>query len=176
MTATPCIRHVTLSTGHARDSSRAEVADATLKVLAPWLDRALETGGRPVPLPVPSLASFSAVAIPQGRGGLVVTLYGPAGPHIPGRTAPAGQAGIPLVTFGIGLGPEESDIWEQMAEAFGVAPGLEFPPGPWCAAFLHAAAAAYPHSLTWLGDFERCVAWAWISRRPGLRAVPGATA
>ena len=39
------------------------------------------------------------------------------------------------------------------------------PPHPWLAVALHAPLIVHPHSqqiMGWLGDAERCVAWAWI--------------
>ena len=36
------------------------------------------------------------------------------------------------------------------------------PEPPWCAVEIHPALALYPAAAEWLGDFERCVAWAWV--------------
>ena len=33
---------------------------------------------------------------------------------------------------------------------------------PACVVRLHATIAADPSTWSWLGDFERCLAWAWI--------------
>src|SRR5690606_41540555 len=42
------------------------------------------------------------------------------------------------------------------------------PPEPWCAALLDSAAARQPaEGLMALGDFERCLAWAWLSENDG---------
>jgi len=45
------------------------------------------------------------------------------------------------------------------------------PPVPWCAVSVHTPVGAFPEALDWLGDFERCIAWAWITRNPALGAV-----
>jgi hypothetical protein len=38
------------------------------------------------------------------------------------------------------------------------------PQTPWCAAKLMPGLSAYPAAAMWLGDMERCVAWAWIEK------------
>lgn len=42
------------------------------------------------------------------------------------------------------------------------------PPEPWYAARLEAAVLAHQDALSWLGDFECCIAWAWVLRKTTL--------
>lgn len=41
---------------------------------------------------------------------------------------------------------------------------VECPGEPWCAVRLEPGIALYPETAHWLGDFERCLAWAWLER------------
>lgn len=88
------INHLTLITGHNARTSRADVDDDVLALVAPWL-LSIVNAGQKSPLPVPALSHFSAVAYVQD-GGLVVTVYGSSGPHLPGQPA---NSDIPLVTL-----------------------------------------------------------------------------
>lgn len=151
---------ITLSTGHCLRTPRSEVHDETLALLVPWLNRAVETGNVE-PLPVPALSHFGARAIKDI--GLVVTIYGPLGPHMTGH--PHSGKWLPLSTLGIAQRSRESaDLWVSMLAHFGGKPGITAPGAPWAAVAIHATLGGYPDALQWLTDFERCLAWAWISR------------
>lgn len=164
----PYINHITLSTGHTRRSPRNEVGDEPLRLLVPWLNDML-VGQIPLPLPVPNLYHYSASATVDG-GGLVCTIWGPAGPHTPGLPY-AGEA-IPIITLGVAQRSRHGeDLWARMVANFGAAASAKCPSEPWCAVALHPGMAMYPDSSEWLGDLERCIAWAWITRAPHLRAA-----
>lgn len=154
------INHITLATGHCRRSPRDEVDDGALQALTPWLKNAIASG-RIEPLPVQELSHCGAKAIKEV--GLVVTVYGPRGPHTPGE--PHRGDYLPLVTLGVAQRSREArDLWGHMAGH--LKPGLEMPSTPWCAVAIHPTAAAFLDALKWLGDLERCIAWAWITRNP----------
>lgn len=162
------INHITLNTGHLARTQRAGVDPEVTALLAPWL-QVIVNSGQAHPLPVPELAHISAQAFVQD-GGLVVTVSAPAGPHTPGKphTGPA----MPLVTLGVAQRSRQgAALWALLVNAFGQKPGLQEPGAPWLAVALHPSAAAYTGALDWLGDFERCIAWAWITRNPVLGAV-----
>jgi hypothetical protein len=36
---------------------------------------------------------------------------------------------------------------------------------PWCAVILTPNAARQIDQMDWLGDFERCLAWAWLDKQ-----------
>lgn len=159
------INHITLASGRCRRSPRAEVHDATLAIIAPWLNKARATGSIE-PLPVAQLAHYGARVIKDI--GLVVTIYGPRGPHTPGR--PHSGEWLPLVTLGIAQRSRESaDLWAALRANFGGYPGLGPPPTPWVAVATHPTLVAHSEAAQWLGDLERCIAWAWITRNPALR-------
>lgn len=159
------INHITLATGHCRRSPRHEVDDATLQLLVPWLQAAV-VSGRIEPLPVAPLCHYGAKAIKEI--GLVVTIYAPRGPHTPG--VPHAGDHVPIATIGIAQRSREArDLWGMLVANFGVAQGGDMPAAPWCAVALHPNAIAFPDAIGWLGDLERCIAWAWITRQPALR-------
>lgn len=161
----PYIEHITLTTGHTRRSSRAEVTDAALAVVSRWLQRAIETGTAQ-PLPVPALSHYSAVAL-LAAGALVVTIYGPIGPHTHGQPH-TGQT-TPLITLGVAQRSRHGgDLWGTLVATFGATEGARRPTEPWCAVALHPAMGAFSGAPHWLGDLERCIAWAWITRAPQL--------
>ena len=146
------INHITLNTGHTRSSPRDEVSNEIIKTLAPWLLSAIKSGEKE-PLPVPDLAHYSARAIKDV--GLVVSVFGNL----------LKEPTVPIITFGIAARSREAtDLWAYLNANFGVKEKIKIPSTPWCAVHLHHSAALFPDALAWLGDFERCVAWAWLSR------------
>lgn len=171
MAESPYIAHITLATGHLRRSPRAEVSDDTIAVLVPWLASAMASGAPPAPLPGKAFAGFSAKAL-VGHGALVCTVYGPASrfPHLSGLAE--AQDGAPLVTFGVAQRSRHSKaLWAALVAVSDVPPKCEMPEAPWCGVVLHQPLPAFPDASEWLGDFERCVAWAWISRNTHLESV-----
>lgn len=153
--ATPYIYHMALASGHTRRSPRAEVADETLALLAPWLAAAVNSGQRH-PLPTAELAHYDA-AVTVENGGLLVTVF-------------AGDD--PLATFGVAQRSRQGgDLWALILAHFPAKPETGKPAEPWCAVALHPALIAHPDAMGWLGDFERCIAWAWITRDPQIEAV-----
>lgn len=162
------ITHLTLNSGHTARTPRSDVSASVTKLLADWLPTAVNSG-RSHALPVPELSHFSAQVFVQD-GGLVVTVSAPLGPHVPGQ-AHVGQT-IPLVTFGVAQRSRQgAALWAMLLQAFGAKPGLQEPGAPWCAVAVHPSLGAFTGPVDWLGDFERCVAWAWITRNPGLQGV-----
>ena len=160
------INHITLSTGHIARTSRADVAPEVTKLLAEWLPGTINTG-KPHPLPVAELSHFSAQVFVQD-GALVVTVSAPVGPHTQGK--PHTGKAMPLVTFGAAQRSRQgAPLWDMLVKAFGSKSGLKQPDTPYCAVAVHPGIAIYAGPVEWLGDFERCVAWAWITRNPVLR-------
>jgi hypothetical protein len=162
------LNHITLSTGHIARTQRSDVAPAVTKLLADWLPDAINSG-KAHPLPVPELSHFSAQVFVQA-GALVVTVSAPVGPHEQGKPH-AGQA-MPLITMGVAQRSRQSaDLWSMLINAFPAVRGLEAPGTPWLAVAVHPSIASYTGPVEWLGDFERCIAWAWITRNPDLRSA-----
>ena len=161
------INHTTLTSGHNARTSRADVADDVLAIVVPWL-QSIVGAGQKSPLPVPALRHFSAIAYVQD-GGLIVTVYGPTGPH---RTGQPASADIPLVTFGVAQRSRHSEpLWAMLLANFEHAAGIKQPATPWCAVAVHPSIMAHPNAIGWLADFERCVSWAWITRNAQLEST-----
>lgn len=154
------LQHITLTTGHVTRIQRGDVTGETLARVGPWLAVLVESGA-PAPLPVSEMADYGALAVVIG-GALIVTISGPNladGPM-------AGKA-PPLVSIGIAERSRQgADLWSIMTGPVMPAPkqGLQRPPEPWCAVAIWPTIALHPDCLAWIGDLERCIAWAWLER------------
>lgn len=153
------INHITLSTGHVTRSQRSDVGDDVLATVAPWVAAAVNSGQQH---PLPGRPDYAAAVFVQD-GGLAVTVYAPQ-PDIGPR--------LPLVTFGVAQRSRQgAGLWALLVANFGAHPSARKPGEPWCAVALHPALRADMGAAEWLGDFERCVAWAWITRNPSIEAA-----
>lgn len=148
------MRHVTLTTGHERESPRSEVAPGVLRLVGRLLERALT--GEVVPLPERVQPACTLTATARGYA-LLATVH---------------AGGDALVWIGVARVDDEDarGVWRELHEAPGLPlPGITAPdaspPAPWCAVRLEAGVARHPAAAEWLGDFERCLAWAWLTRR-----------
>lgn len=142
------LNHITLSTGHNRQSPQSEVSADVIEWLRPWLDKLL-SGGVPLPLPEPSLAQYSAAAHIE-QGGLVMTVF-------------AGAEA--LVTFAVAARSRQAaPLWAYMTAQHGAAPGIGAPGVPWLAVALRDGLKSRDAANEWLGDFERCAAWTHLSK------------
>lgn len=140
--------HLTVNTGHSRWSPRAEVSDRVLPLVAPLLE--------PGEHPVPNLPGWRVV-VPSSPAGWLATVY---------------HGDIPVVTVGVADTPEAAAVvWDALAGLYAALP-VRGGPGaterpdrlPWCAAVLVTPAGGQD----WIGDLERCLAWAWLER-PGAK-------
>lgn len=152
------ITHITLATGHTSRIQPGDVAGETLARVGPWLSALVESG-QPMPLPVSGLSGFTALAVLLD-GALVVTVSGP-----PIKTGPMSGKAPPLVSIGLAKKSRHAHLWALLTGPVmpPAAPGIKCPPSPWCGVTIHPSIALHMDALTWLGDFERCVAWAWCS-------------
>lgn len=153
------IRHVTLNTGHVRDSYPAEVSADALAVGRGLLDQLAATPLATVPIPlVPGYGLRVRLALTRC---LAVTVWG-NGPR------PQHIATIGLARHNV-CGTQ---LWRNLHE-WSQAPLVTDParpvPKPWVAATLEAPLGYHPDAARWLGDFERVLAWAFVKRR----AMPG---
>lgn len=150
------LNHITLSTGHTRCSDRAEVSGETLARVGPWL-AALVESGQPAPLPVSGLANYTGHASVMD-GALIVTISGPMTGKAP-----------PLVSLGVAKRSRHGAVlWPLMTGPVmpPTKPGIQRPGEPWAAVAIWPTVALFPDAVGWLGDLERCIAWAWLERSP----------
>ncbi len=141
------IDHLTLNTGHQRRSLRSEVRDDVIDHTRELLADAIDAGGD-VDMPVPG---YRLYVEPFGsRRAALCTVY---------------RHAEPIATIGIAARPARA-LWGQLIalrhRLEPDAPPLGEPQAPWCAVMLLPAIREAADALDWLGDFERCAAWAWI--------------
>lgn len=147
--------HYTLNTGHTRDPSpRSEVSDETIKIVEPWC----VNGTHELPMP-----GWSMVVTIGERGGLLATLYCERAPVVSIAVAPDDAAAAELWPAIESLYHKITDLPQHRGLDWALA--KQPARTPWCAVTLNEASDIYKMA-DWLGDFERCLAWAWI----GLRA------
>ncbi|OUJ16471.1 hypothetical protein [Acetobacter sp. DsW_063] len=142
------LNHLTLNTAHIRRSMRDEVADEVVTHTRDLLDRALAAVGD-ADMPIPGyrlhVESFGK------RRAMLCTIF---------------EDTDPVVTFGV-ASRQSPALWRALrslqAEAWDAAPMLAEPDSPWIAALMLPALMRNPASGLWIGDFERCAAWAWLA-------------
>lgn len=149
--------HVTLTTGHRRWSPRDEVGEELLAQLAPMVIEAERSGQAEILSPT-GLMLLRRLAPPAAsRHAACWAISEPQGPA--------------LVTLALGMRSRQgAGLWRTVHELFsaGVPPLItradDPPPAPWLAVILHLPMLLpTPHpAVHWLGDAERCIAWAWI--------------
>ena len=146
------MNHITMTTGHNRVSPRSEVQQGTMKMVTTWMLMAL-ADGKPTPLPCPLGEKGFHARLSVDAGALFCTLFG--------------SKTLPLLTFGVAVDETQSDVlWGRMCKEDGVGKGLTKPAAPLCAVTLHTGFTTCldVDMWSWAGDFERCVAWAFIEK------------
>jgi hypothetical protein len=158
------IRHITLQSGHVRDSFAGEVKTDALVFCQHLIDQCLERDGQRIPITLPGTEDYSLLA---GRA---------PGRSLVGSVWHCDEAPVALVNFAVAVKSRPgSRIWRRLHE-FSTVPAAtdsdRCPTEPWIAVSLEPDIVNHADALEWLGDFERCLAWAWISGRsqtePGL--------
>lgn len=156
--------HLTINTGHSNFSPRDEVDQ---KILAWCQDVALETvaanTGQAINLP--RMPDYFLTAAAEGSG-LIATAW----KKLPQEMAVAGTDKMPLVTWGVAVEKDsDSHIWDillneakQFESITGKVSAKKPDRTPWCSVLLLPTIGYDPDSAHWLGDLERCLAWAWI--------------
>ena len=134
------MQHLTLDTGHTRVSFHDEIDPGVLARLRPLM-----------------VAGEHQLRNPPG-GTVKVTIDGTA------ALVTVFRGAAPVVTFGVAADEAgAADLWPLIAR-----PGIRQPSAvPWLAVGLEIGAAAHQDDLGWLGDFERCCAWCWLSSAGG---------
>lgn len=143
------LHHITVNTGHSRRSERGEVSDDIIRIMRQWLDD-MSAGG------VRALTNNGNVACRLGRHN--------------------GKMAEFVVSIGHGAQTDALRFVvcrhsKYKAEAWTLAGGQGNPPQtPFLAVKLLMPEAemmtlgASLEDIFMLGDFERCIAWAWLDR------------
>lgn len=132
------IWHLTLNTGHGRASTRDEVDPAVLARL-----RAQIAAGDRIDL----IAGYACVLTYRSRWCFEGEVYSPSGVML-ARMWFAGRAGRCGRT-----------TWRRCGGS-----GAEPPDAPWLAVWINEGALETDPAVHWLGDAERCIAWAYWTR------------
>lgn len=152
------IRHLTLDTGHQRDSYREEVPDDVVALLRPFLDRAV-AGER---VAVPGDLQPPGCTMIASRGSARALLVTVSGPPYEGRAVHPILPPPPPPLCHIGVAPNSLASAELWRRWIGGERDDRTPSPPWCVVQLLPGLALHPQAAHWLGDLERCLAWAWI--------------
>lgn len=139
--------HYTIQTRHRRESPRSEVSDEAISALRPLLT----AGERALPAP----SGYSLQVTIDGSA-LMATVR--LGWHAETETPR-----VPLVTFGVA--PDTSALYALRQLYRGRADAVREAPA--CIVDVHPTIALDPSAADFLGDLERCIAWAWIEHRRG---------
>ncbi|MBO0710384.1 MAG: hypothetical protein J2P47_03785 [Acetobacteraceae bacterium] len=153
------LRHITLNTGHSRDSVADEVRPDVIDAMVQFVDG---LGDEPVGIPPP----LDGYAVTGFRRGLCMTAT-----MLWERT--------PIITIGVAAHSLcGRALWDNLIEGVMPIPGAaEFsprpPPEPWLAVRLEPSffRRVPEQHIGMFGDFERCLGWgflAWLERRPQL--------
>ncbi len=150
--------HLTMNTGHARESARAEVAREIVEALLPIV----KTGGGTLPVVTPY-----RVIVTREPGAAAFTLSHPEyGPVITGvlctDAARAQETWATAEKLYLKIIDDLVQVGAALADSF-----MQLPPCPervpWLAVIMTGAAEIIPGNLLqWAGDFEHCMAWAII--------------
>lgn len=142
------IHHITLNTGHSRNSPREEVGPLGLEAGRALLDAAI-AGDKP---PIPRMPAYHLGAITQGRCVIIMVWAG-------SRC---------LMSIGIAQHSRcGSQLWRAMHDHSNqpLATGRDsVPPEPWLAVRLEDVGPADYQHLAAFADLQRCLAWAWLDR------------
>ncbi len=153
----PTLLHVTAHDGHTCLLLRSEVGDRVASELRFLLALACALEAAPVGIGV----SGWVMTARERPGSLSVRVHGPNG--------------LAVASFAAGAEHDaprgRDDAWRRVVDeatwflrdASPDAPPLVEPPEPpWLIGARLPAILAYPESVGWLADFERCAAWVWL--------------
>lgn len=148
------IRHVTLTTGHTHDSYREDISEEALAHCQSLL-AALRSATEGQMMPIPCVGEYYLSGQAAGAC-LVATVW-------------SGEPSVCLATIGVAAHSRcGARLWREL-HRWGETPVVtdpeRCPPEPWVAAALDTGIAHHPDAAHWLGDFERCLAWAWVIDR-----------
>lgn len=147
--------HLTVETGHTRMSPRSEVSDEAVAFLrgALWPPAAEP----PDSIAVPGAPGYRLGVAPGGEG-----LWAAVWHERDGVRAGGQWMGDAICVWVVVSTVEAALTWPRIQARNKCAQPDSV---PWLAVSLAPLAVQHPDALEWLGDLERCVAWAWLEER-----------
>lgn len=144
------LSHVTLTSGHMRRSLRTEISAVAMAAFKDVIAQILSAEGALAP--VPGFPAYAVSGTAQ-RGCLVATVW-------------SGAPSVCLATIGIATNKQYGALLWTELHRWGEIPVVtdpdRCPPTPWVAVALDRGILQHLDAAYWLGDFERCLGWAWI--------------
>ena len=150
------MNHYTLNTGHSRVSPRSKVAEDVLLKTDPLLARGVHDLGE-----LNEAFAGYRLVVPEPPAGYFATLY---------------KGGRPLLSLAVAATAEdEAVVWPaleglylRLTELPGLhAADLQAPRRPESLPWVAVALVNPPAMPSWAGDFERCLAWAFVKGPAG---------
>ncbi len=133
------LSHITINTEHIEKSPRSAVSDEAITFC-----RELISNSQDKCIVIPHFEDFKITSTVE-ENSLICSVFEEDGEL------------FPLVTFGVSKIDNEV-FWKKLCkDANKIIPQQS---APWCAVIIHPTLSL--KSSSWLGDFERCMAWAWI--------------
>lgn len=150
---TTTLDHLTLSTGHRRISRLSDCDDGFVTLAAQHLAEALELREAPI------RDGYTLRAGSSGKA-LMATILGTL------EGLPMPLATIAVATSGRAARLAWAEIGKPAPLALPTVPWVREPKPPWCSVRLYATIEFDPGATAgWLGDYEQCLAWAWVDGR-----------
>lgn len=142
--------HITLTTGHARVSQRGEVEQDALDFCRDLITQSRACNSA---VPIPKFAPYLVQVSVDGHT-MLATVCKP----VTGMPKPVVTVGVALeAKYGVKL-------WRQLHDGTRMpimTKADSAPSRPWIAARLELGIVFARDAIPWLGDFERCLAWAF---------------
>ena len=136
--------HYTIQTSDLRMSPREEVGDDAIAALAPMLRSGVHV--------MPEMTGYR-VRVTVDGGALLGTVL------VDHESA---TSGVPLVTLAVAADAASLVAVRQLYAGRDLLADAAVPA---CVVDVHPSIVVAPDAMGWLGDFERCLAWAWVERR-----------
>lgn len=143
------IRHITLQTAHSRNIEKSEISAESIEFCTDLITSCLLNPNEKV-----SIKNFDGYYFSAGNTG-GKSLFG---------TVWYGE--LPLVTFVVAKKSRNAaKVWQELHRNVTLEAKTDVkdvPSVPFIAVSVQVTANLVPDAMSWLGDFERCIAWAWM--------------
>lgn len=143
------IKHITLQSTHSRNIEKSEVSAESLELCTDLITSCLFSSNKKIAIPF-----FDGYYLSAGNTG-GKSLFG---------TIWFGE--LPLVTFVVAKKSRNAaKVWQELHRHVTLETKTDekdVPSVPFIAVSLQVTAQLAPDAMSCLGDFERCIAWAWM--------------